>query len=100
MADIQRVSCNTMKRDAEALEAVLKKLPKEIERMQASMRNLAHCWEGPAWQVYQHQVNEDIQNMTEVYKNLAELQKKLGKGRDIYLRTEHDVYTDLKSLWI
>ena len=100
MATTQRVSCNSMKSDAEALSVALKDIPKIIEQLQVSMRNLAQCWEGPAWAAFQMQVNRDIQNMLEVYENLAELQKGLGSGRDIYLRTEYGAYTDLKKIWV
>lgn len=89
-----------MKNDSEALAALLKQLPVTIDRLQVSMRNLSHCWEGPAWEAYQHQVTRDIQNLQEMHKCLVELQKGLGKGRDTYLRTEYDVYTDIKLLWI
>lgn len=100
MANTQRISCKTMKSDAEALSMALKSIPQEIEQLQVSMRNLAGCWEGPAWEAYQVQINKDIRNMYEVYQSLVELQKALGKGRDTYLRTEFDVYTDIKLLWV
>ncbi len=100
MADVQRVSCDSMKRDSESLSEALRDIPQTIDRLQASMRKLSQCWEGPAWEAFQMQVNRDIQNMYEVYRSLVELQKAIGKGRDTYLRTEHDVYTDIKSLWI
>lgn len=77
-----------------------KKRPSVIEELRVSMRKLSQCWEGPAWATFQTQLNKDIQNMLEVYECLVELQKSLGEGRDIYLKTEFDVYTDLKGLWI
>lgn len=100
MASDQRISCREMKNDAEALSEALRDIPNTIDRLQVSMRNLSRCWEGPAWEAFQTQVNHDIQNMQEVYQHLIELQKGLGKGHDIYLRSEYDVYTDLKSIWI
>ena len=100
MANEQRVSCNSMKNDAESLSKTLKNIPRTIDQLQVSMRNLFRCWEGPAWEAFQTQVNNDIQYMYEVYQSLVELQKALGQGRDIYLRTEYDIYTDIKSLWI
>lgn len=100
MATTQRVSCNSMKSDAEALSVALADIPKTIEQLQVSMRNLAHCWEGPAWAAFQMQVNKDIQTMQEVYEQLVKLQKGLGSGRDIYLKTEYKAYMDLKKIWI
>ena len=100
MAGIQKVSCESMKRDAATLAEILGKMPKTIEQLHISLKNLARCWEGPAWNAYQNQVNQDIQEIYEIYNYLAELQKSLGKGREIYLKTEYDIYTDLKSLWI
>jgi uncharacterized protein YukE len=100
MGNVLKVSCKEMKNDAEALSAALTKIPETIEQLQISMRKLYQCWEGPAWEAFQVQVNKDIQNMYEVYEILVALQKALGKGRDIYLRTEYDIYTDIKSLWI
>lgn len=98
MADIQRVSCPQMKKDAEDLDRVLKNIPQTINQLQVSMRNLAVCWDGPAWEAFQTQVNRDIQNMNEVYKILIELQKGLGKGRETYLRTEFSVYAEMELL--
>ena len=100
MDGIQRISCQSMKRDAEQLSEILKDIPETIEELRVSMRKLSQCWEGPAWATFQTQLNKDIQNMLEVYECLVELQKSLGEGRDIYLKTEFDVYTDLKGLWI
>lgn len=89
-----------MKADAESLSEALKDIPKTIELLQGSMRNLMQCWDGPAWAAFQTQVNKDIQKMQEVYQNLVEIQKALGKGREEYLQAEYDVYTDVKLLWI
>lgn len=100
MADTLRVSCRSMEKDAEELAETLKDIPAAIEQMRISMRNLYHCWEGPAWAAFQTQVNKDLQNMEEVYQILVKLQESLGEGRDVYIKTEYDVYTDLKSLWI
>ncbi|MCD7884794.1 MAG: WXG100 family type VII secretion target [Lachnospiraceae bacterium] len=100
MASIQRVSCKNMEKDAEALSTALKDIPQTITQMQASLKNLASCWEGPAWAAFQEQVNKDIENINEVYQCLTELQKGLGTGRETYLRTEFDVYTDVKALLI
>lgn len=99
MADIQRVSCGQMKRDAQELQTELKNIPKIIEQLEASMNRLAQCWEGPAWTAFQNQVSSDIQNMNKVYRELKKLQKGLGQGRETYLRTEFDVYTDLKLIF-
>lgn len=99
MAGVQKVSCNRMKADAEALQSELKNIPKTIEQLAASMQKLSQCWEGPAWAAFQNQVNSDVQNMNEVYKSLVELQKGLGNGRETYLRTEFDVYSDLKLIF-
>ena len=100
MANTQRVSCKSMKSDAEALSAAIKNIPQTIDQLQVSMKNLSHCWEGPAWEAYQIQINKDVEKIREVYVLLVELQKSLGQGRDIYLKTEYDVYTDIKTLWI
>lgn len=100
MANIQRVSSKGMKKDGEDFSAALKDIPQTIDQLQISMRNLAQCWEGPAWEAFQGQVNRDIQNMHETYQILVELQKHLVEGRETYLRTEYDVYTDIKSLWV
>ena len=100
MANIQRVSCRSMKNDAEALSRALKNIPQTIDQLQVSMRNLSRCWDGPAWEAFQTQMNKDIQDMRDLYGLLVELQKALGKSRDTYLRTEYDIYTDIKSLWI
>ncbi len=100
MANIQRVSCENMIKDAETLSTALKDIPQTISQMQTSLKNLASCWEGPAWAAFQEQVNKDIENMNEVYQCLTELQNGLGNGRDTYLRTEFDVYTDIKALFI
>ena len=79
MATTQRVSCNSMKSDAEALSVALKDIPKTIEQLQVSMRNLAQCWEGPAWAAFQMQVNRDIQNMLEVYEKSGRTAKRSWK---------------------
>ena len=100
MASVQRVSCRSMRADAEALSKALERIPKNIELLQGSLRNLMRCWDGPAWAAFQTQVNTDIQNMQEVYQKLVKIQKALGKGREEYLQTEYDVYVDVKRLWI
>lgn len=100
MASVQRVSCRSMQADAEVLSKALERIPKNIELLQGSLRNLMRCWDGSAWAAFQTQVNTDIQNMQEVYQKLVEIQKALGKGREEYLRTEYDVYVDVKRLWI
>ena len=46
------------------------------------------------------QIVHGMAEYVERYENLAELQKGLGSGRDIYLRTEYGAYTDLKKIWI
>lgn len=100
MAEIQRVSCQAMKRDAEQLSEILKDIPETIEELRVSMRKLAQCWEGPAWATFQTQMNKDIQSMLEVYDRLVELQRALSEGREIYLKTEFSIYTGLKGLLI
>lgn len=100
MSDKLRVSCSAMKSDGEKLAAELKEIPQIIERLHNSVKSLAACWDGPAWASYQNQVNKDIENMKEVYGTLVQLQKALGTGRDTYLKTEFDIYTDIKGLWI
>ena len=100
LADIQRISCKSMQNDAEELEAILKRIPKIIEQLQVSMRKLSSCWNGPAWENFQHQVNKDIQNMNELYENLTELQKALSDGRDVYLKTEFNNFKAIKSILI
>lgn len=100
MASKQKVSCNQMKKDAEDLSAALQNLPQIIEQLRISMESLAGCWEGPAWAAYQTKVNEDIENMKEIYQVLLKMQKALGDGRGTYLKAEYDIYTDIKYLLI
>lgn len=100
MADKQKISCGSMKRDAEELETLLKNVPQLMETIKISMRKLANCWEGPAWETFQVQVNKDIQNMNDVYIKLTELQKKLGQGSNIYLSTEDKVNAAFRSIWL
>ena len=100
LSNIQKISCKSMQKDAEELEMVLKNLPQTIEQLQVSMRKLSSCWNGPAWENFQFQVNKDIQNISVLYKDLTELQKSLSESRNIYLQTEFNIYKDIKSIWI
>lgn len=100
MGTTQKVSCESMKTDAESIAEALKEIPDIIEQLQVSMKNLAHCWEGAAWAAFQEQVNKDLQNIQETYQNFIKLQENLGKGSETYLKTEYDVYTDIQSIWI
>ena len=100
MANIQKISCNSMKKDAQELEGVLKNIRQIIEQLQVSMRRLSYCWDGPAWSAFQLQINNDIQEMKDLYQNFVKLQKALGEGSNIYLKTEFNVYKDIKSIWI
>lgn len=100
MADKQRISCNSMKKDAQDLEAALKNIPQTVESIRASMRKLSSCWEGPAWENFQMQINKDIEQMNEIYETVTKLQKNLGQGRNIYLDTETKVNLSFRNLWI
>lgn len=100
MADKQRISCDSMKKDAQNLEVALKNIPQMMEAMRVSMRKLANCWEGPAWEAFQIQVNKDIKQMDELYEVVIKLQENLGQGRDIYLDTETKVNLLFRTLWI
>ena len=66
MSNYIKVSVPKMKRNAEQLQANVDKIPQFVNSLDASMKNLGACWEGPAWIAFQQQVESDILYLLDV----------------------------------
>ena len=98
MTDYLKVSTTNMASDISELEGLLKAVPRLIEDLQSSMTSLGNCWEGEAWQAFQGQVSDDIDNMYELYRFLGTFLETFGNAADTYQQTEQSVYDAVHSI--
>lgn len=88
MSNYIKVSVPKMKRDAVQLQANVNKIPQFVNDLDASMKNLGACWEGPAWIVFQQQVESDILYLLDMYDWLQKLLQTEAEAEKIYGESE------------
>ena len=98
MTDYLKVSTTSMASDINELEDLLKAVPNLIEDLQTNMTTLGTCWEGEAWQAFQGQVSDDIDNMYELYRFLSTFLEIFGNAADTYQQTEQAVYDSVQGI--
>lgn len=92
MSNHIKVSVPRMKSDGELLQADAEKIPQFIRELDAAMKKLGTCWEGPAWVTFQNQVESDILYMLDVYDWLKEFMQAMSEAEKIYGNSEKKSY--------
>jgi len=87
-----KVSVPKMKNSGDQLHGDMDKIPQFIQELDASMKQLGNCWEGPAWIAFQQQVQSDILNMLDVYDWLRKFLQALSEAEKVYGDCEQRSY--------
>lgn len=100
MSNYIKVSVPKMQKDSEQLKASIDKIPQFVNDLDASMKNLGNCWEGPAWIVFQQQVQSDILYLLEMYDWLSKLLQAETEAGKIYGEGEKKGYSRIEKIRI
>ena len=92
MANQIKVSVPRMKSDREQLQTELEKIPSYVQDLEASMKQLGTCWDGPAWLSFQSQVSSDILNMLDLYDWIRGYLERLSEAEKVYGECEKKGY--------
>ncbi len=98
MANIIRVSANSINRDAERIKELNGTLPALVKELEEAMEKLSGCWEGIAWASFQETTAYYMETLTDVYKYMGEFVEKMLEASQDYERTEQDICGGIK--WI
>ena len=89
-----------MKDEREQLQEEYQKIPTFVHELDASMKKLSTCWEGPAWITFQQQVESDILNMLDLYDWYREYLQNHAEVEKIYGDTEKKTYEMVEDIRI
>lgn len=98
MAISMKISVSSIKNDASKIENDLSSIPALIDELEKSMGQLAQCWEGQAWDVYQTNIALDIEILTEIYRYMGGFTKSINEAATIYQRVEQDVCSTIDRI--
>lgn len=88
MSSVIKVSAQRMTKDGEAIAASADSIAEDIRSLAAAMKNLSACWEGPAWNAFQNEVNLSLGDMEEVCKFFSLYLEELNDAKKVYRRCE------------
>ncbi len=71
MSGYIRISTQQLSKDRDALQGEIKEIGGVVKELAEEMQLLGQTWEGPAWNTFQNQVSEDIENMQSVCEMLS-----------------------------
>jgi len=97
MANFMRVSTEAMKRDAERIQELNGAIPVLIEELDNSMQQLAACWEGAAWGMFQKNIADYTEMLGEIHKYMSEYASNMGRASNEYMHAEQDVLDLVKK---
>mgnify|MGYP001658852378 CR=1 FL=1 len=63
MSDYIRVAIDRIEQDKSTIQSEVEGIRSSVMELYQEMQSLGATWEGPAWQAFQNQVAEDIENM-------------------------------------
>lgn len=87
-----KVSIPRMKEDGEKFSAYAEKIPIFVQELDNAMKELGRCWEGPAWILFQDQVESDILNMLEIYDWLKDVINTMYETEKLFGESEKRSY--------
>lgn len=90
-----RVSTSSMKQDAETLKELAESIPTLVSELEGSMSQLAGCWEGDAWTMYQSTMAEYVEILGEIYTDIGKYASKYSEGAKQYLHADQDACIDI-----
>lgn len=91
MSGYIRISTSRLRNDKKQIENDVKAACQEITGLAESMQQLSQTWEGAAWQAFQNQLAEDLENMQQVGKKLAEFLDHMNYAESQYRACEQEV---------
>lgn len=100
MSNYVKVSISRMKEDGEQLHTQIEQIPQFVRELEAAMKSLGSCWEGPAWVAFQQQVESDIINMLDVYDWLRKYMQALSDAGKVYGDCEEKSYSGIERIRI
>ncbi|MBR2675254.1 MAG: WXG100 family type VII secretion target [Mogibacterium sp.] len=100
MSKVIRVSADKMKRDRSRIDTKIDDMQADVNKLADAMRDLATCWEGPAWSSFQNSVNESMKEMDEVCRFLSNYLSDLSKAESLYRQCENDNRNNIRRVRI
>lgn len=98
MADYVKVSVLGIRGDRETIRTEISGIKEEVKSLYEEMQALGQTWEGAAWQTFQGQVTEDIENMQLVEERLAGYLSHMEYAEKEYHNCENQVQMLVRSL--
>ncbi len=71
MGEYIRISTERLRQDRSAIQREAAEIGKRVEELAQEMQMLGQTWEGAAWQAFQGQAADDLENMRQVCQNLS-----------------------------
>ena len=100
MAEQIKVSVSSMGRDTASLHEQMNRIKQEIAALQSAMHRLSACWEGPAWEAFQGQVQDGIAYMQDINQWVQSYIGIMDDSAKRYQSCEQTVYGRVSSLRI
>lgn len=98
MAISMKISVGSIKNDAERIENLIESIPTLMNELEASMQQLAGCWEGPAWGIYQRNVAFHMEMLSDIYEYMSKYVITMQQASEDYCRTEQDICSDIRKI--
>lgn len=95
-----KASVSHMSGDIDNLQDYMKSIPGSIKELEAAMKALAACWDGPAWLAFQSQLGSDLENMHEIYKELDSYLQMFENAGKKYTECEEKTHLKIQQIRI
>ena len=100
MDNVIEITTEYLHGDREDFLQETKMIGQEIERLSEKMQYLAAMWKGPAHDIFQEQMNRDIEFLRTLQGWFETYGGKLQYAEETYLKTEQSVYQEIASIRI
>ncbi len=88
MSTVIKVSAEQMTRDGESIASRVENITNDIGGLADAMKQLASCWEGPAWNAFQNDVSTSIEDMNEICRFFSVYLDELNDAKKVYRKCE------------
>lgn len=98
--EILEINTATLKSDATTIQEKVESISTLVDNLEDSMEKLAGCWEGAAWGTYQYYMSQNIETLTDIYKEMSDYTTNMQEAAKLYEKTEDNVHKTIKSIWV
>lgn len=100
MSNTITVSASRMGQDREHIGESMERAAAGVGELRDAMLALSACWEGPAWETFQNEVHESLNEMYELYSFFSEYVYRNKESESEYQKCENVNRDMMWRVWI